>query len=55
MNKPQSPCINICSINKNGLCQGCFRTLEEIGEWASASDVRKNQILSMIEDRKNEI
>lgn len=54
MNQPQSPCINICSIEKNGLCQGCLRTLHEIGEWASASNERKNQILAAIESRKND-
>ncbi len=54
MNEPQSPCINICSINKKGLCQGCLRTLEEIGEWAGASNARKNQILLEIEKRQTE-
>lgn len=52
MTQPQSPCINICSIEKNGLCQGCLRTLSEIGEWASASNERKTEILATIETRK---
>jgi predicted Fe-S protein YdhL (DUF1289 family) len=25
-----SPCIGVCSLNKNKVCVGCWRTLEEI-------------------------
>jgi len=54
MNEPiSSPCNNICSIDPNsGLCLGCDRTLSEIGEWASATDIRKKEILTLLESRK---
>ena len=32
MSEDNSPCIGICSLNKNGVCIGCERTLEEIHE-----------------------
>jgi len=30
---PSSPCLNICSLDGQGVCRGCFRTLAEIAEW----------------------
>ena len=30
---PSSPCLNICTLDEQGVCRGCFRTLEEIADW----------------------
>ena len=30
MAKDDSPCIGICTLNKDGVCIGCERTLQEI-------------------------
>ena len=30
MSNDDSPCIGICTLNKNGVCIGCERTLREI-------------------------
>ncbi len=52
----ESPCKNICAIDPpTGLCVGCGRTLSEIGEWASAPPERKQQILSMLPERMQNI
>ncbi len=49
----QSPCIDICNINPDTeLCEGCFRTVDEIAEWATYSDEEKLEILAAIEKRK---
>lgn len=45
LSKPRSiksPCTNHCVFNKaTGVCQGCLRTLKEIGEWRTYSDEEK--------------
>ncbi len=28
-----SPCVSICKLDKNGVCVGCYRTIEEIRDW----------------------
>ena len=34
-----SPCISVCRMDAvTGLCEGCFRTLDEIACWGMASD-----------------
>lgn len=36
--KAKSPCINVCQLNSDNMCLGCYRTLDEIGSWGSASN-----------------
>ena len=43
----ESPCVSICRM-KDGLCEGCGRTLNEIAEWSMASDDRRREILARI-------
>jgi len=46
-----SPCIKICKL-EGTICIGCKRTLGEIREWSSASNVRRQEILELIKRRK---
>jgi hypothetical protein len=49
----KSPCINVCTLDTiNGLCQGCFRTLDEISVWSQASNDEKLTILSAVSRRR---
>ena len=47
-----SPCVSICTMNPSSqLCQGCLRSLSEIGEWSRADDAHKRQIWQRIAQR----
>ena len=47
-----SPCISVCSMSADsGLCEGCFRTRDEIAGWSNANDEGKRGIWSLIEQR----
>ena len=47
-----SPCISICRMNADsGLCEGCYRTLDEIRQWSTADDAAKKAIWGHIEQR----
>jgi hypothetical protein len=47
-----SPCVDICTINnKNGMCDGCYRTIHEITDWSVMSDNEKIIVLDQLEDR----
>lgn len=42
----QSPCIKICVLDqKSGLCIGCGRTLNEIGQWLSLSEAERSRVM----------
>ncbi|GJL83028.1 MAG: hypothetical protein DHS20C01_26620 [marine bacterium B5-7] len=37
-----SPCINACQLDGDGICMGCYRSIDEIQKWPSMS--RENRI-----------
>ncbi len=40
-----SPCVGVCRMAPdNSLCEGCFRSLDEIRDWASASGAERRAI-----------
>jgi uncharacterized protein len=40
-----SPCISVCRMDPDSeVCEGCFRTLEEIAAWSRASEEEKRTI-----------
>lgn len=48
-----SPCTNICKMDAtSGLCQGCFRTLDEITAWSRIDDPARSEILANIASRR---
>jgi predicted Fe-S protein YdhL (DUF1289 family) len=50
-----SPCINICKMDdRNGLCLGCFRTLDEISVWSRTDDATRANILDAVSLRRME-
>ncbi len=53
MSEIASPCIKICHRDSNGLCFGCRRTGEEIGNWSKYTDGERKEILSKIHHRSN--
>lgn len=48
-----SPCVGVCRMQATtGLCQGCWRTLEEIAGWSRADDAYKRAVWAEIERRQ---
>ena len=48
-----SPCIDVCRLNAaTGLCEGCFRTLDEIGGWSGMSNAGRAAIMAQLPRRK---
>lgn len=39
----------------SGLCQGCFRTIDEIIRWIDMSDEEKKEVIDELKKRKKEI
>ncbi|MFY8272963.1 DUF1289 domain-containing protein [Pseudoalteromonas sp. SSDWG2] len=49
----EHPCIRNCCLDSNDVCIGCFRTLDEILRWSSASATEKKAILTLCQHRRN--
>ena len=48
MTAGESPCRKICQLGQDGLCDGCGRTIEEIGHWMKLSMVARTAIGSRV-------
>ena len=47
-----SPCLSICTMDlSKDVCSGCFRSIEEITLWSTASDQTKRNIWRQIKQR----
>jgi predicted Fe-S protein YdhL (DUF1289 family) len=47
-----SPCIDRCLVDEHDICEGCFRSVKEIGKWYKSSDEKKLKILKNCSERK---
>jgi predicted Fe-S protein YdhL (DUF1289 family) len=48
-----SPCVSVCRMNSapTALCEGCFRTLDEIAAWSRMDDAGKREVWARIAQR----
>jgi uncharacterized protein len=48
-----SPCNKVCRIDpRTGWCEGCLRTLTEIGAWSQLDDDDKRLVLTQLDVRR---
>lgn len=47
-----SPCISVCRMEaRSALCEGCLRTLDEIGGWSTMPEAGKRAVWMLIGER----
>lgn len=51
-NEVESPCVKICVMHPaEGICTGCFRTLDEITRWSRMEAAERAEVLAALPDR----
>ena len=48
----KSPCIQVCTLDEDKVCMGCYRTQDEIRNWFRMNDKEKEQVLKNSEKRR---
>ncbi len=49
----KSPCISVCAMDDlTGLCQGCYRTIDEIKGWWDMSQNDQKNLLATLDERQ---
>ena len=49
----ESPCIDVCRMDPDTrLCEGCFRTLDEIAAWSQLSTDERRAVLANLPARR---
>jgi predicted Fe-S protein YdhL (DUF1289 family) len=46
-----SPCVDICALDENDVCIGCFRHGREISYWGDYKDSEKLNVLANCQKR----
>ena len=47
----KSPCVNVCALDADDVCIGCFRSMDEIAGWGLLSDEQKQAVLVKADHR----
>ncbi len=56
MSPTPSPCIDVCHLNDaTGLCEGCFRTIQEIARWSNLTEAGRRAVVSAAAARKQQL
>ena len=51
-----SPCTDVCRIDPaTGWCEGCLRTIDEIGAWGALDDRAKREIWKRLPSRRQQL
>lgn len=51
--KIDSPCTGVCRISgTTGLCEGCFRSLDEIARWGVMGPAARRAVMEELPGRK---
>jgi len=46
--RPDTPCVAVCSTTFDDICRGCGRTVAEVAEWVFMNDDEKEIVLQRI-------
>ncbi|WP_341539873.1 DUF1289 domain-containing protein [Paucimonas lemoignei] len=47
-NRPDTPCVAVCSTLFDDICRGCGRTATEVSHWVSMSQAEKDAVWDRI-------
>jgi predicted Fe-S protein YdhL (DUF1289 family) len=48
----ESPCVKICVIHPEArLCTGCYRSIDEIGQWSRMTPEARREVMADLPDR----
>ncbi|REG84215.1 DUF1289 domain-containing protein [Marinomonas pollencensis] len=48
----KSPCVNLCLLNDDDVCVGCYRTGKEISSWGRMSAEEQRHVLVKVSERE---
>jgi len=48
----KSPCIQVCTLDDEKVCLGCYRQVEEVRNWFMYTDEQKSEVLEKAHARR---
>lgn len=50
----KSPCRSVCRLNGQGICIGCWRSIEEIAAWRTLTAADRSEVVRRAAQRARE-
>ncbi|WP_221795417.1 DUF1289 domain-containing protein [Oceanobacter mangrovi] len=50
----KSPCVHVCILNNDDVCEGCYRTGMEISRWGRMDNAEKQLVLQACQQREQD-
>ncbi|MGK0249033.1 MAG: putative Fe-S protein YdhL (DUF1289 family) [Oleispira sp.] len=50
----KSPCVNICCLNEEDVCLGCYRSCDEICKWGAMNNEQRNDVMKKVAEREQD-
>ena len=47
----KSPCISVCLLDKNDICEGCYRSAQEITDWMEFDSSKRLDVMDKVRER----
>ncbi len=47
-----SPCVSICYLDEQDICQGCYRSGQEISNWGDYSNEQRQLVMDKVRERE---
>lgn len=47
-----SPCVDVCTLDSDFVCEGCGRTIDEVLKWPEYTDDQKQAVLDRLFNAK---
>ena len=47
----ESPCVSVCFLDDNDICQGCYRSAQEITDWFNLDADARKTVLDKADQR----
>ena len=55
-NEIESPCVRVCVVHPEArICTGCYRTIDEIGQWSKMTSDERREIMEALPDRASSL
>ena len=48
----KSPCVNVCYLDDKDICQGCYRSGEEITQWMRLDKEGRREVMKKVAERE---
>lgn len=51
----RSPCVNVCALDRDRYCTGCWRHIDEIVAWRQLGEIERCEVVARARQRRQRL